>query len=60
MKKGMGSREEIERRIGAQWPQEKLVERADYVIENNGSIEELQIRVHALYNDIVNPAGSTR
>jgi len=60
MKKGMGSREEIERRIGAQWPQEKLVERADYVIENNGSIEELQIRVHALYDDIVNPAGSTR
>ncbi len=60
MKKGMGSREEIQRRIEAQWPQEKLVERADYVIENNGSIEELEIRVRALYQDILNQAGSFR
>jgi len=60
MKKGMGSREEIQRRIEAQWPQEKLVERADYVIENNGSIEELEIRVRALYQDILNQAASFR
>ena len=60
MKKGMGSREEIQRRIEAQWPQEKLVERADYVIENNGSIEDLEIRVRALYQVILNQAASFR
>ncbi|MCG8377491.1 MAG: dephospho-CoA kinase [Chlorobiales bacterium] len=52
MKKGMGSREEIMRRIEAQWPQEKLVERADYVIENNGSVGELENSVRALYQKI--------
>ena len=58
MKKGMGSREDIICRIETQWPQEKLVERADYVIENNGSIEDLESSVRELYQKIMNVAGS--
>ena len=56
MRKGMGSREEIMRRIDAQWPQEKLVERADFIIENNGTIEELEQSVHELYHKIIGMA----
>ncbi len=57
VKKGMGGREEIMRRIQAQWPQEKLVERADFVIENNGTIEELENNVRDLYRKILSLAG---
>ncbi len=53
MKKGMGNREEIESRIRAQWPQEKLVEKADYVIENNGTFEELEQATQELYQKIL-------
>jgi len=41
VEKGMGTRQEIMRRIAMQWPQEKLIEKADYVLWNNGSREEL-------------------
>lgn len=59
VKKGMGSREEIIRRIQAQWPQEKLVEKADFVIENNGTIMELERRVRELYQKILQIPGSS-
>ena len=58
MSKGVGSREEIMRRIDAQWPQEKLIKRADFVIENNGTIKELESRTRELYHKILCAAGS--
>ena len=58
MSKGVGSREEIMRRIDAQWPQEKLIKRADFVIENNGTIKELESNTLELYHKILCAAGS--
>ena len=52
MRKGMGNREEIMCRIQAQWPQEKLAEQADFVIENNGTVEELERSVNDLFYKI--------
>ncbi len=57
MKKGMGGREEIMSRINAQWPQKMLIERADFVIENNGTVEELECRARELYRQILQKAG---
>ena len=57
MKKGMGGREEIMSRINAQWPQKMLIERADFVIENNGTVEELECRARELYWQILQKAG---
>jgi dephospho-CoA kinase len=51
--KGIGSREEVIRRMQAQWPQEKLIERADYVIFNDGSAEELRSQVEQVYRSIL-------
>ncbi len=58
MAKGMGGRDEIVRRIRAQWPQEKLIGQADLVIENSGTFEELQRRVDELYSTIKRMASS--
>lgn len=56
--KGMGSREEVMRRIKAQWPQKKLEEHADYVIENNGTLEELECGVRKLYHKLITHSGA--
>lgn len=40
-------------RINAQIPLEKKVERADYVIENNGTPEELYRQVEAIWREIM-------
>jgi dephospho-CoA kinase len=56
--KGMGSREEIMRRIAMQWPQEKLVEKADYVLLNNGTSEELKKETELLYQWLIAQASS--
>lgn len=58
MAKGMGSREEIMRRIQAQWPQEKLIGQADLIIDNSGTFEELRHKVNDLYSTIVRLAES--
>lgn len=42
------SGEEIEVRIAAQWPQAEKVARADYVIDNSGSLVETRQQVAAL------------
>lgn len=47
--KGLGSREEILRRIAAQWPQELLVEKAGYVIHNDGSLDDLRRETEKLH-----------
>jgi len=51
--KGLGSPEEIRRRIAAQWPQERLVEKAGYVIYNEGTIEDLHRETEKLYGFIM-------
>lgn len=51
--KGMGSREDIQRRIEAQWPQKKLEALADYVIENNGTFSELEKSVKDVYRKLI-------
>lgn len=50
--RGLGSREEVIRRMRAQWPQEQLVERADYVIWNNGTVEELRARTEEVFRSL--------
>ena len=49
VQKGMGRREEIVARIAAQWPLEKLMAKADYVLFNRGTPEELKKETEALY-----------
>ncbi|NTU68575.1 MAG: dephospho-CoA kinase [Chlorobiaceae bacterium] len=56
--RGLGSREEVLRRMQAQWPQERLVERADFVIWNNGTLEELRARTVELYGRLESIASS--
>ena len=47
------SREQIDRRIAAQMPLDEKVACADHVIENNGTLEELEHRVRAMWATIV-------
>jgi len=42
------SADEVRKRMAAQWPMERKVRLADFVIGNNGSKEELQSRVQLL------------
>ncbi len=56
--RGLGSREEVLRRMRAQWPQEQLVERADFVIWNNGTLEELRAKTLELYRQLERIAAS--
>ena len=58
VRKGMGSAEEIIKRIALQWPQKKLIEKADYVVVNNGSQEELKKETEALYSRLLSAASS--
>ncbi len=38
--------------LSSQWPDKKKIARADYVIENNGSLAELKKKVAAVYHQI--------
>ncbi|NTU43903.1 MAG: dephospho-CoA kinase [Chlorobiaceae bacterium] len=58
VEKGMGTREEIMQRIAMQWPQEKLTEKADYVIWNNGSREELKKETERVFQKLLTLAAS--
>jgi dephospho-CoA kinase len=51
--RGLGSREEVAKRMRAQWPQEKLIERAHYVIFNDGTIEELRSQTEQVYRSLL-------
>ena len=49
--------ENVYARINAQWDVKKKLEKADYVINNNGTLEELESKVRFLYtlfNQLVN------
>jgi dephospho-CoA kinase len=41
--------EEVRRRMNVQWSQQKKIQRADYLIRNNGSLVELATNVKFLY-----------
>ena len=43
------SQEEIDGRVAAQWPQWQKVARADFVIDNSGSMEQLRARITELH-----------
>ncbi|NTU97218.1 MAG: dephospho-CoA kinase [Chlorobiaceae bacterium] len=53
VRKGLGSAEEIKKRIASQLPQEQLIEKADYVIMNNGSEEELKKETESVYSKVL-------
>jgi dephospho-CoA kinase len=44
------SETEARQRITAQWPQADKVQKADYVIDNSGSLEQVRVMVEALYD----------
>lgn len=44
------SLEEAKQRISAQWPQADKIQRADFVIDNSGSLQQMQAQVDALYH----------
>ncbi len=46
-------REEARKRMQAQWPQEKLIERAHYVIFNDGTLDELRSQVEQVYQSLL-------
>jgi dephospho-CoA kinase len=58
VQKGMGTREEIMQRIASQWPQEKLIAKADYVLFNRGSLDELKNETESLYSRLLAAASS--
>ena len=45
------------RRIRAQMPDREKVRRADYVIRNNGSLEELEQRTREVFNELLETVG---
>ena len=44
---------EAQKRMRAQWPQERLIERAHYVIFNDGTLEELRSQVEQVYERLL-------
>jgi dephospho-CoA kinase len=53
MRRGRLSREEILRRIELQMPEEDKRELASFVIENDGTEEELKVAVDRLYDELI-------
>lgn len=43
------ARQEVARRMAAQFPDEEKIKAADYVIDNSGSLDETKAKVNALY-----------
>ena len=46
------SREEADLRLRSQMPQEQLVDRADLVLENDGTVEELEAKASTLFREL--------
>lgn len=51
------ARAEVERRMAAQKPEEEKVRAADYVIDNSGTLADLEARVDALMKELRTLAG---
>ena len=43
------TRRELERRMAAQWPEEKKIAAADFLIENSGTLLETEVKVRELF-----------
>ncbi|NTU52851.1 MAG: dephospho-CoA kinase [Chlorobiaceae bacterium] len=56
--RGLGSPEEVRRRMKAQWPQERLIERAHYVIFNDGTLDELRAQVRQVWQSLMSLVSS--
>jgi dephospho-CoA kinase len=46
------ARQEVTRRMAAQFPDEEKINAADYVIDNSGSLDETQRRVREVYGEL--------
>jgi dephospho-CoA kinase len=44
--------ESIKKVLQAQWPQSKKVKRADFVVNNDGSIEQLRKQIVGIINEV--------
>lgn len=51
-RRGMTS-EEVDRRIGAQAPQDEKIRKADWVVENDGTLDELRENVNRLAEELL-------
>lgn len=51
------ARREVLRRMAAQFPDEKKVKAADYVIDNSGSLDETRQQVKSVYEELHKQAG---
>lgn len=51
------SEAEVRQRVAAQWPQTDKVQKADFVIDNSGSLQQTHVMVAALYHYLVRTAG---
>ena len=52
MKRSCLNRDEVISRIHNQMPQAEKIKEADYVLQNNSELEELKIKVQALYSEL--------
>jgi dephospho-CoA kinase len=58
---GLGrSAEEVEARMAAQAPSEQKLAAADYVVDNRGTLEDLERSVGVLWADLVERLGAAR
>ncbi len=48
------SEQEVKNRINNQWSDDQRIENSDYVITNNGTLEELEEQITLVYNKIIN------
>jgi dephospho-CoA kinase len=49
------ARTEVDRRTAAQWSDEEKARRADYVIDNSGTVEETERQVEAIWTQLQGP-----
>jgi dephospho-CoA kinase len=49
------ARAEVDRRTAAQWRDEEKARRADYVIDNSGTVEDTERQVEAIWTQLQGP-----
>lgn len=49
---------EVERRMAAQWPDQRKIQAADYVIDNSGSLDNTERQVREVYQKLVAEAAA--
>jgi dephospho-CoA kinase len=53
------ARQEVQRRMATQLPDSEKVKRADYIIDNSGSLDATQTQVEQVYGHLIDEAEST-